>query len=230
MLKILSAFLFGFLSFLSPCILPLIPSYLCYITGLSFDEITESENRIQIQKQVVFHSLMFIIGFTIIFVIFGATATTLGNFISKYRNIVQKTAGVLIFLFGLYFTGVIRPRQLEKEYRFTIKNKPAGLFGSILIGIAFGAGWSPCIGPFLGSALSMAATSENLISGVILLGAYSLGLGLPFLLAGVLFSWFLTYSKKFYRYMPLVSKLSGVLLMLIGISIFFNKFSMVLKF
>lgn len=225
MLSILLAFGFGILSFLSPCVLPLIPSYLCYITGLSFEEIVSVEKRTKIQKQVVLHSLMFIIGFSIIFVILGATATALGSSILRYKELVQRIAGILVFLFGLYFTGIIKVKFFETERRFVLKNKPLGFLGSVLVGMAFGAGWSPCIGPFLGSILSIAATAEKVTFGIILLSAYSLGLGLPFLLAGLLFSWFLTCSKKIYRYMPLISKISGVLLMIIGVLIFLGYFN-----
>lgn len=230
--NLLTAFLFGILSFLSPCVLPLIPSYLCYITGISFEEMSGA-NAEDIRKNrslAFWHSVMFVLGLAIVFTAMGASATYLSKLIFQYRQIIVKAAGLLIFLFGLYFTGLISPRFMQTERRVHLKEKPAGFFGSVLIGMTFGFGWTPCVGPILGSILLIAATEKTVWAGMLLLFAYALGLGIPFILSALLFNWFLSYSKKILKNINKIVFASGILLMLIGILMFFNLFDRISRF
>jgi len=231
-INLLTAFLFGFLSFLSPCVLPLIPSYLCYITGISFEEMSGA-NPEDIKKNrslAFFHSVMFVLGLAIVFTAMGASATYLSKLIFQYKYIIVKIAGVLIFLFGLYFTGLIKPRFMQAEKRVHLKAKPAGFLGSVLIGMTFGFGWTPCVGPMLGSILLIAATKNTVWAGMLLLFFYALGLGIPFILSALLFNFFLSYSKKILKHINKIVFLSGILLMLIGILMFFNLFDRLSQF
>lgn len=224
--NLLTAFLFGILSFLSPCVLPLIPSYLCYITGISFEEMTNANPQdIKKNRSLAFlHSVMFVLGLSVVFVIMGASATYLSKIIFQYKDIIIKIAGVLIFLFGLYFTGLIKPRFMQSEKRIHLKDRPAGLIGSVLIGMTFGFGWTPCVGPMLSSILLIAATKETVWMGMLLLFIYALGLGIPFIISALLFNFFLSYSKKILKHIDKIVFASGLLLMLIGVLMFFNLF------
>ena len=172
--SLLIAFTAGIFSFVSPCVLPLIPSYLTYITGISFDELTGTQSR-AVRRRTLFHSLFFILGFTMVFVALGASATFIGNFFHENQVLIRRIGGGLVVLLGIHITGVVKLGFLEKEKRFEVKDKPLGYFGSILVGIAFAAGWTPCIGPILASILLYASTSGNVMNGVMLLVAYSLG-------------------------------------------------------
>lgn len=224
--NVLTAFIFGFFSFLSPCVLPLIPSYLCYITGISFEEMSSADVKdIRKNRSLAFwHSVMFVLGLAIVFVAMGASATYLSKLIFQYKHIIAKIAGVLIFLFGLYFTGLIKPRFMQAERRVHLKEKPAGFLGSILIGMTFGFGWTPCVGPMLGSILLIAATEKTVWAGMLLLFFYALGLGIPFMLSSILFNFFLTYSKKILKHINKIVFISGILLMIVGVLMFFNLF------
>lgn len=224
--NLLTAFLLGILSFFSPCVLPLIPSYLCYITGISFEEMSSANSEdIRKNRSLAFwHSVLFVLGLAIVFVVMGASATYLSKLIFQHKNVIVKIAGVLIFLFGLYFTGLINPHFMQAEKRIHLKNRPAGFFGSVLIGMTFGFGWTPCVGPMLGSILLIAATEKTIWSGMLLLFAYALGLGIPFILSALLFNWFLSYSKKILKNINKIVFASGILLMIIGVLMFFNLF------
>jgi cytochrome c-type biogenesis protein len=220
----LGAFAAGFLSFISPCILPIIPSYIAYITGVSFEELTDKEKSLQVRKKVLTHSLLFVMGFSLIFVMLGATATTVGAFLRQHLNIITKIAGVIIFLLGLHLTGLIKVKFLMQEHRMDVKEKPAGLIGSLLMGIAFGAGWTPCVGPFLASALALASSKGTAVDGIILLGGYSIGLGIPFILAALGMNTFMSYSQKIKKHFQIFTTASGVLLMIMGILVFTGLF------
>jgi cytochrome c-type biogenesis protein len=220
------AFTAGILSFVSPCVLPLIPSYLTYITGLSFKQLDEEHPTAKVRLTVLLHSICFIIGFSVVFVLLGAIA---GIASSKFQSHlreglewVEKIGGLLIFLFGVHMTGLFHFGVLLGEKRVQLHEKPSGYFGTFIVGLAFAAGWTPCIGPILASILMIAATSGQVGEGVALLSVYSLGLGVPFLISGLLFHQFLVAFNKFRKYIRMVEIGTGVMLMAVGIMLMFN--------
>ncbi len=224
------AFSAGFLSFVSPCVLPLVPSYVSYITGLSLEELTSPEGKARARKMAMKNSLMFILGFSTIFIFFGASATFMGQFFLSNQAIIRKIGGVLIIFFGLYIMGLIKPALLMRDARFHFQNKPAGYIGSYLVGVAFGAGWTPCVGPILGSILLYASTTGSVFTGIQLLAVYSLGLGLPLFLSSLGVQTFLIYFKKTSRHLRFVSGASGVFLVLVGLLIFTNSLTRLTSF
>jgi len=205
------AFLAGLLSFLSPCVLPLVPSYIGFLTGMTLPEMT-GRRRI-----ALLHAVLFVAGFSLIFILLGASATALGGALKYYQLWIARVGGVLVILFGLLCLGVVKAGFLEQERRLQLQHKPVGYLGSVLVGMAFGAGWTPCIGPVLGAILSLAATSDSVPRGMLLLGVYSAGLAVPFLLAAVAVESFLEWFQRFRRYLPWVMRVSGVLLIFVGI-------------
>ena len=213
------AFGAGLLSFLSPCVLPLIPSYVTFITGLSLEDVQKS------RRAALIHSLLFVLGFTLIFLALGATATALGQLLSYQRVWITRVGGVLIIVFGLYMLGVFNVALFSQERRVHIANKPVGYLGTLLVGIAFGAGWTPCIGPILGSILTYAASSADVSRGMWLLLAYSLGLAVPFLLSAVAVERFLDFFSRMKRQMGWITRTSGVLMIAIGILMVTNYFT-----
>ena len=213
------AFGAGLLSFLSPCVLPLIPSYVTFITGLSIEDVQKS------RRAAFAHALLFVLGFTLIFLAFGATATALGQLLLYYREWITRVGGVVIIVFGLYMLGVFNVSLFSRERRVHIANKPVGYLGTLLVGIAFGAGWTPCIGPILGSILTYAASSADLARGFWLLLAYSLGLAIPFLLSAIAVERFLDFFTKMKRQMGWITRTSGVLMIAIGILMVTNYFT-----
>ncbi|MFQ5588948.1 MAG: cytochrome c biogenesis CcdA family protein [Nitrospiria bacterium] len=216
------AFSAGLLSFVSPCVLPLVPSYVSYITGLSLEDLTTSQDKRRMREIAIKNSVMFILGFSTIFTLLGASTTYIGQFFLMNQALIRQIGGVLIILFGLYIMGVFKLVFLSRDVRFHFKSRPAGYAGSYAIGVAFGAGWTPCVGPILGSILVYASTSGSVLTGVELLGMYSLGLGLPLLLSSVGIQSFLVYFKKTARYMNWISRVSGAFLVAVGIMIFTN--------
>ena len=220
-ISLLIAFTAGVFSFISPCVLPLIPSYLTYITGISFDELVESQSR-SVRRRTLFHSLFFILGFTLVFVALGASATYVGNFFQENQVLIRRIGGGIVILLGIHITGLVKLNILEREKRFEFNDKPLGYLGSVLVGIAFAAGWTPCIGPILASILLYASTSDNVGGGIILLVAYSLGLGLPFLVSALAFNTFLAYFSRFNRYLRIVSIVSGIFLVIVGFLLIFD--------
>jgi cytochrome c-type biogenesis protein len=218
----LGALVAGLLSFLSPCVLPLIPSYLTYITGLSFAELRDESASTAVRSKTIFHSLCFVLGFTAVFVMLGASATMLGSLIGQYMSVVRKVGGVLIFIFGLHITGLVPISFLLGEKRIAISSKPAGYAGSFLVGTVFAAGWTPCIGPILGSILALAATEQNITQGVLLLLFYSLGLAIPFLLSALAVPKFLFLFNRFKKFIRLFEIFTGIFLMLVGLLIYFD--------
>ncbi len=205
------AFTAGVLSFLSPCVLPLVPSYVSFITGLSLDELGKR------RWVALTHALFFIAGFTIIFMTAGATATAVGRLLLHYRVWLERVGGALIIFFGLYLLGVFRWGSLTKERRVHLQDKPVGYLGSALVGLAFGAGWTPCIGPILGSILLYTAPGGSLGQGLLLLFMYSLGLALPFVLVAVAVERFIGWFQKYRRLMPAIVRLSGGILIAVGL-------------
>ncbi len=214
----------GLLSFLSPCVLPLIPSYVSYITGLSFEDLTGAHDRKTIRMRTISNSLVFIAGFSFMFVMLGASSSYIGSFLSDHQNTVRKAGGVMIVIFGLYISGILKIGVFSRDKRFHLQNKPAGFFGTFLVGVVFAAGWTPCIGPVLGSILVYAGT-ESVASGMGMLAVYSLGLGIPFLITSVAINTALSYFKRINRYMRAVSVITGLFLVIAGILLFTNKFA-----
>jgi cytochrome c-type biogenesis protein len=216
-ISFLIAFSAGLLSFISPCVLPLVPSYITYITGASFKELTDADARAKLRWTTVFHSLIFIIGFSMVFILMGASASYLGQVLARYQYWIMKGGGVLIIILGIHFTGIFRLPFLEMEKRFELKKKPLGYMGSFLVGIVFAAGWTPCIGPILSTILLYASTTQDFITGILLLTVYSMGLGVPFFLSSLAFNWFLSSFERIKRYMRVVTMVSGFFLIAIGI-------------
>lgn len=214
------AFSAGLLSFLSPCVLPLVPSYVTFITGLSFEDVTRA------RRAALVHSLLFILGFTIIFVALGATATVVGRLLLRHRYWVSSVGGALIIVFGLYLLGVLNITAFMRERRVHLADKPMGYLGTVVVGIAFGAGWSPCLGPILGAILTYTASEANLSRGLLLLFTYSMGLAVPFLAAALSVERFVELFAKHKAKMVWVNRISGVLLIAVGLLLVTNRFEL----
>ena len=226
-LGLLVAFSAGLLSFLSPCVLPLVPSYASFITGLSLDDLAgkTDADRGAVNRTVLVHGLLFVGGFSAVFIALGASATLLGSMLSFYSTAVQRIGGVIIIVFALYLIGWLKLPGAERDVRVHVARKPIGYFGTLFVGVAFGAGWTPCIGPVLGGILTLAATRESMSDGIWLLSSYSAGLAVPFLLATLALDRFLAASSRFRAWMPWVQKASGVLLLLVGILLLTGSFT-----
>ena len=207
------AFTAGIFSFLSPCVLPLVPSYLTFVTGMSLEDLQAGVNR----KATFIHSLLFVGGFSLIFILLGASASFLGQFFRVYEVWIARIGGVVIILFGLHLAGVFRLTPLMRERRVHLNDKPAGYLGTLGVGMAFGAGWTPCIGPILGAILTYGMSQDTMWAGVGLLSVYSLGLAVPFLIASLALDWFLQTFKRFRHWIPIIEKASGVLLVVLGV-------------
>lgn len=221
---ILIAFTAGVLSFLSPCVLPLIPSYVSFITGLSLDEMGE-------RRWLAFsHAMMFVLGFTLIFIALGATATAVGRALNYHQVWLERIGGALIIFFGLYMLGAFRIGVLSRERRVQIQDKPVGYVGSVLVGAAFGAGWTPCIGPILGSVLLYTSATATLGEGVVLLLAYSLGLAVPFILAALAVEKFIDWFRRYKHLVPLVERIAGGMLLVVGILLISGYFSLLASY
>jgi cytochrome c-type biogenesis protein len=212
------ALLAGLLSFLSPCVLPLVPPYLCFLGGTTFDQLTgEDETPSHVYKTVVMSSVVFVLGFTTVFVILGATATAAGQLLAANLPLLAKIAGVVIIIAGLHFLGVIHLPILHREARYHADSRPAGLIGAYVIGLAFAFGWTPCIGPVLGAILAVAAGEGSVRQGISLLFVYSLGLGIPFVIAAIAIRPFLSTMQRFKKHLDTVEKVLGGFLVLTGI-------------
>ena len=216
----------GVLSFLSPCVLPLVPSYVTFVTGMSLDELTsETAERDQVRRTVMIHSVLFILGFTFVFVVMGASATFLGSLFRYASRWVEMIGGGLLIIFGLYLIGLLRIPGASREWRVHLADKPTGYMGTVLVGITFGAGWTPCIGPALAAILTLAANSDSLAQGVGLLLVYSAGLAIPFLIAALLLSRFLGRMRSIGPWLPWLSRLSGALLLVVGLLMLTGQFT-----
>lgn len=223
------AFSAGILSFFSPCVLPLIPSYITYITGLSFGQLKDAHPTTKVRVTVLLHSLLFIAGFSAVFISLGALAgiasSAFQTHIREGLVWIQKIGGVLIFLFGIHMSGLFHFGILLGEKRVQIHSKPSGFVGTFLVGLAFAAGWTPCIGPILGAILALAAGSTGGVGrGILLLTVYSAGLGIPFLVSGMLFHTFLGFFNRFRKHIRIMEILTGILLMIVGVMLFFDVF------
>jgi cytochrome c-type biogenesis protein len=241
----------GLLSFLSPCVLPLVPSYLSFIAGVSFDEFKRTQSDSKLLRKVVLNSLLFILGFSTVFMTLGLSFSLVGQVLIQYQEVIRMVAGLLIAFFGIYISGaleylakvadvaekhwggqpvwgliplVCRPllvgRYLTRSLQFHIGNRPAGYVGAMLVGFSFAVGWTPCVGPILGAILALASSTAHIASGLLLLGAYSVGLGIPFLLSAIAINSFFHFFTKFKRYIEAVHIGGGLLLILVGMLIF----------
>ena len=218
---VLVAFSAGLFSFLSPCVLPLFPSYVSFITGMSVSDLTADLSGAT-RRRVMLHALSFVLGFSLVFVALGASFSAAGQFLLDYRNLIRLIGGALIVLFGLYIAGVFKLAAMGRTMQFQLREKPAGYLGSLLVGITFAIGWTPCVGPILGAILSLAGTSETVQRGIGLLIAYSAGLGLPFLVSAVALGAFLKFFKRYRPLIPIMERAAGVLLVIVGVLVFTN--------
>jgi cytochrome c-type biogenesis protein len=220
------AFAAGLLSFVSPCVLPLVPSYVTYITGLTMEELTSETTRARVRGTIIINSLLFIVGFSAVFIAFGASASLAGQLLLTYQDFIRKLGGVLIVIFGLYVMGLIKLKFLMAEKRVHFTSRPAGYIGSFLVGVAFAAGWTPCVGPILGTILLYASTTDSMMTGIKLLSSYSLGIALPLFVTALAVDSFLNYFKKIKTYMHTISVVSGVFLVVVGVMIYTNSLTL----
>ena len=216
MFELLIAFSAGLISFLSPCVLPLIPGYISFISGQSLNELLES------RKINLLPLILFSLGFSFVFIIFGATASILGKFLLQNSQQLRIVAGIIIIIFSLQLLGIFNINFLNIEKKIYTK-KSSNIWFSFIVGMAFGFGWTPCIGPILGSILALASTEETILRAIILLSFYSLGLAIPFILSGYLIQRFLVFSKNFKKNIMLISKIGGITLLITGVLILTNK-------
>lgn len=221
------AFAAGLISFLSPCVLPIVPGYISFISGVSMMEIMETNGDQVILKRekrsILLNSLFFILGFSIIFILLGASATWLGGFLSARISILTKLAGLIIIFFGIFKIGLIRSLFFYKEAKFHIKDKRFGYAGAMLIGASFAFGWTPCIGPILAGILAYAGTLENVNQGIFLLFVYSMGLGLPFILTALGINHFFRFFDRIKKYLGVLETATGIIMVILGLLIFTNK-------
>jgi cytochrome c-type biogenesis protein len=220
-----AAFVAGLISFLSPCVLPLVPGYVSLISGTGVEELRHGDQRLM--RTLMVNSLTFILGFSIVFISLGAVATTLGQFTRQYYPILTRVAGIVIIIFGLHLTGVFKIKALYADKRLHSVQGGSTALGAFLVGFAFAFGWTPCIGPILATILAFAASQDTVLRGVILLAVYSAGLAVPFLLTSLGIDRFLVFYTRFRRHLHAVEVGSGVLLIAIGGLIFFSKFTLI---
>jgi cytochrome c-type biogenesis protein len=218
---VLVAFSAGLFSFLSPCVLPLFPSYLSFITGMSVADLT-GELSPAARRRIVLHALAFVFGFSVVFVGLGASFSAAGQFLLDYRDWIRRIGGVLIVVFGLYIAGVLKVAFFGRTQQWQLREKPAGYLGSLAVGVTFAIGWTPCVGPILGAILSLAGTADTVQRGIGLLVAYSAGLGVPFLVSALALGAFLRAFKRYRPFIPTVERAAGVLLVVVGVLVYTN--------
>lgn len=215
--SIIISFFAGIATFISPCLLPMIPLYISYITGSSIENLTVNEKREPLR--MLPPALFFVLGFTVIFVILGASATYLGNLLIQKQEILRYVGGAIVIIFGLHITGLIKIKSLYKEKKIRVKNKFSGYFGAFIMGFVFAIGWTPCVGPILASILVMASTEKTVLKGIILLFCYSIGLGVPFILTSLLINTMVKFLKKIQKFYRRIELCSGIILIIAGIFI-----------
>lgn len=211
------AFVAGIVSFISPCVLPLVPPYLCYMAGVSVSDLSADERPPLVSARLVTTSIAFVIGFATVFVALGASASYIGSFVETYLRELGYVAGVIIILFGLHFLGIFRISMLYREARFQVKNKPMGLVGAYIMGLAFAFGWTPCVGPVLAAILFVAGQEAEVYRGALLLFSYAMGIGIPFIIAAMFAGAFMRFLAKFRTHMGVVEKVMGAMLVITGI-------------
>jgi len=222
--------LMGVVSFASPCILPLIPSYVSYITGISFDELVGPDSRRKNITSTLFHSLAFVAGFTVIFVLLGASASIAGQLMIEHLGTIRIAGGILMIVLGLFVSDVIPIPFLQQDAKIHLKHRPAGYVGTFVVGVIFAAGWTPCTGPFLAAALMQAAQAETMATGMIFLVFYSLGIGIPFILSAMAISAFLSSFKKLKEYFRAIKIVSGAILIIMGILLITDKWTLITSY
>lgn len=213
------AFLAGIMSFLSPCVLPLVPIYVSVISGISLEDLRHNK----FSFKTLTNTLAFIFGFSTIFITLGASSSMIGSFLFEYQDLLRIIGGIFIIFLGLFMTGLVKPQILMQERRFNLNRPSTGLLSSFFIGIVFAAGWTPCIGPILGAILLYTASQSSANEGILLLSIYSLGLAIPFLLSAMLISLFFTYTRKIGNFMKYISLIIGIIMIVIGVLILFDK-------
>jgi cytochrome c-type biogenesis protein len=224
----ITAFLGGVLSFLSPCVLPLIPSYVSFITGISFDDF-KSGDRARIRKLTIINSSSFVLGFSTVFILLGVSSSFVGKLFAVYYDQIRIVGGIIIIIFGLYVMGILKLNFLASDKRIHLQSKPRGHFGSFVVGLTFGAGWTPCIGPILGSILLIASTTGSAMQGFYLLLIYSLGLAIPFIVTSLAINSFLGHFSAIQKYMRLIMIISGLLLISFGVILLTDKVYLLLS-
>lgn len=224
-LTILTVLLAGLVSFISPCVLPLVPPYLCYLAGVSLDQLTDAQLSKERSRQVVFSAFAFVLGFTTVFVLLGAAASVAGQFIAQNSSTLSLVAGIVIIIMGLHFLGVFRIGLLYREARVHVDRKPPGYLGGYVMGLAFAFGWTPCIGPVLAAILAVAGTEDTVAQGAGLLAIYSLGLGIPFILAALFARPFMSWMAGFKKHMRTVERVMGGMLVVTGFLFLTNQMS-----
>ncbi len=216
-LTVLLAMAGGLLSFLSPCVLPLFPSYLSFVAGVSLEDVEGTVVNRRTRRAILLNSLLFIFGFSLVFIALGAGATLVGQILFQQQAVIRRVGGILVILMGLYVAGWLRIPFLMREWRVDLKDRPAGYVGAVVAGVTFAAGWTPCIGPILGSILTLASVSQTKSSGILLLAAYSLGLAIPFFISALAINRFLGFFDRFKHLLPWVTRVSGILLIMLGL-------------
>jgi cytochrome c-type biogenesis protein len=224
----ITAFLGGLLSFLSPCVLPLIPSYVSFITGVSFDELKKGD-KAHIKRLTLINSSAFVLGFSTVFILLGVSSSYVGRFFAIYYDHIRIIGGIIIIVFGLYVMGIFKLNFLAADKRVHLQSKPRGHFGSFIVGLTFGAGWTPCIGPILGSILLIASTTGSAMQGFKLLLVYSLGLAIPFLATSLAINSFLSHFEVIQKYMRHIMIISGLLLIAFGVILLMDKVYLLLS-
>ena len=217
--SVFAAFGAGFLSFLSPCVLPLVPGYISIISGSSLDQLKAREKDASLSRMVLMNSILFIVGFSITFIALGASATWIGQILVSKMRLLGQLAGLILIVFGIHLTGLIKINALYKDKRFHNVQKPRGLLGALVLGLAFAFGWTPCIGPILAGILTIASTKQTVAEGMFLLAVYSAGLGIPFLLTSLALNQFLAFYGRFKKHFHAVEIVSGALVIAVGILI-----------
>ena len=219
------AFGAGVASFLSPCVLPVVPGYVGFVTGVTLDDVRSADGG-AVRRRAAVHSALFVLGFSLLFVALGASATALGTVLRRALPLIRQIGGAMVVLFGLYLLGVLRLPLLMQEKRVQLASKPAGMLGSVIAGVAFGAGWTPCVGPVLASILLVAGTSATVLQGAALLAAYAAGLGIPFFVAAVAFNWFLARTPLLRRWLVPIERATGAVMVVAGALLFTGRLSL----
>ncbi len=220
------AFLAGLVSFLSPCVLPVVPAYLTFVSGLTMDELSDG-SAATARRTAVLHAALFILGFLLVFMTLGASATAAGQTFNRLLPTITRVGGVGVIIFGVLLLDLVRLPPLARDVRVHLRTKPSGAAGSVLVGIVFGAGWTPCIGPILATILLYASMEATVARGTLLLATYGLGLGVPFLVAAIGFNWFLTSLEALRRWARPIQKVAGILLVVIGVLLVTGRFAAV---
>jgi len=229
-LNLVTAVAAGLVSFLSPCVLPLIPGYISFISGISLQDLQSPGGAERVTRRAFLSSCWFVLGFSLVFIALGASATALGSFLLPRLQALRWVAGALIILFGLHLVGIFRIPFLQYEKKVEVRQRPLTAIGALLVGAAFAFGWTPCIGPILAGILGLASTQETIPRGMLLLAVYSLGLGLPFLAASLGVQAFFRFFSRFRKYLRVVEVASGLLLLLVGVLIMANRLTLLSQY